>query len=236
MKIIIKQNTTQSIIEADLNLATDFVIEILVEENAVCDYVSASCVVPNLVRKFILEKNAILNFSETNFFSSGINNSDTEIVLRGRGAKCEFKSALLAGGNWSGKITQNIFHEAPETISSILARAAFFGTARGEFDSSVQISKSATQSSGREDIKILLCSPNASVKTIPNLAIYNQDVVCSHAASIRRLQPRDYYLFSLRGLPAQMAQTEMVLAHLFSSFDLSEIEREEWTNKLLEVY
>ncbi len=105
-----------------------------------------------------------------------------------------------------------IHHKAPSTQSNQLYK----GIAKGKaiFNGNIYVHKSAEKTQATQNHHAWLLTPQATIKTRPQLEIHTQDVLCTHGATIS--QPKETLIFYLqtRGIPKTLAHNIIVQAFL----------------------
>ncbi len=120
--------------------------------------------------------------------------------LAGKGARVSDSVLVSEGGEGVVDVFSSVEHAAPDTVSKIFSRAAIGGKAKGVLQSNIHICKGARGSEGREDMKALLLSDGAEADPIPHLEVEEEDVKCSHGASVARLRDEALLACALRGM------------------------------------
>lgn len=100
------------------------------------------------------------------------------------------------------KITTQIrqIHLAPHTTSSFTGHSILSGQSSCDWRGSLIITKDASQSSGHQEMRHLLLSPDAKAHSLPSLEIKTDDVRCGHAATMSAPNPEHIFFLQSRGL------------------------------------
>ena len=106
-------------------------------------------------------------------------------------------------------VAQNI-HEVGHTTSDMLTKGALDGDARVIYRGMVKICSGARNSNGYQKEETLLLSDHAQADIIPDLVIDNNEVKCSHGATIKRLGEEELFYLRSRGLNKKEAQGKLV--------------------------
>ncbi len=91
-------------------------------------------------------------------------------------------------------------HQAPETISSFIGRSLLSDAATCDWKGLLSLSKDATRSSGHQEMRHLLLSPDVKAFSLPSLEIETDDVRCGHAAAMSAPDPEQLFFLRSRGL------------------------------------
>jgi Fe-S cluster assembly protein SufD len=119
-----------------------------------------------------------------------------------------------ARGDAAATLTTTIIHHAPQTKAETLIRTLSQDTAAPRFTGLLQITKGNQGCESYLNHHSLLLGTEAKSWTTPSLEILNNEVKCSHAATIRTITPFDLFYLQSRGLPATEAQNLLTEAFL----------------------
>lgn len=119
--------------------------------------------------------------------------------------------ALFAGsGNQHLDLSTNAFHTVPNTSNIITVKGALKDNASQVYRGMIKIEKTAPQTSSRLSDHAILLSENAVANSIPSLKIDNNDVRCSHSASVGQVDEEKMLYLMSRGLPRKHAESLIV--------------------------
>lgn len=106
-------------------------------------------------------------------------------------------------------------HQAPETVSSFTGRSLLSDAAACDWKGSLSLSKDAPRSSGHQEMRHLLLSPDAKAFSLPSLEIETDDVRCGHAATMSAPDPEQLFFLRSRGLsePAAISLIAQGFSH-----------------------
>ncbi len=98
-----------------------------------------------------------------------------------------------------------INHKAPSTQSNQLYKGIASGKSKAVFNGNIYIHKCAEKTQATQNHHAWLLTPQATIKTRPQLEIQAQDILCTHGATIS--QPKETLIFYLRtrGIPKKIA-------------------------------
>jgi Fe-S cluster assembly protein SufD len=123
-------------------------------------------------------------------------------VSVGEGAKLELV-IIVNNYHTSLSLTTKLFHSFPNSTSSCLVRSVLGGASHLNFLGSIYVSELATGTNGYLNHKTLLLDDSSSVITKPELVIKNDDVKCSHGATVSSLDHDIANFLSSRGLTSK---------------------------------
>ena len=99
-----------------------------------------------------------------------------------------------------------IDHTVPNCISHQTYKGVLNDTSRGVFNGKVFVRENAHGTDAQQSNKNLLLSDTARVDTKPQLEIFNDDVKCSHGATVGQLEEEELFYLLTRGLPETLAK------------------------------
>lgn len=156
-----------------------------------------------------LERDALLN---TLVVTLGGDFSRTwkECMLAGEGAR-----SYMYGLSFSHR-DQHIEHwtvqdhAAPHTTSDLLYKSALEDTSQALYYGTIRIRPDAPRSDAYQANRNLALSPNARALPNPQLEIENNDVRCTHGATVGRVDDEHLFYLQSRGIPLEEARRLVV--------------------------
>jgi Fe-S cluster assembly protein SufD len=134
----------------------------------------------------------------------------SEIELDGEGAWARMSGLFFSDTNqfFDHDTQQN--HNAPHTTSDLLFKGALKDESRTVWQGMIKVLPGAQKTDGFQANRNLVLSPDARADSIPGLEIEADDVRCTHAATVGKLEePFIFYLMS-RGIPRPEAERLLV--------------------------
>ncbi len=191
------------------------IVEIFIGKNCNVNYGSVQLLGQNAfnftVKKASLGANSALNWMDC-CFGSKVTLSEVTTLLNGEGAVTNNHGVFFGSKNQQFDLVAKSIHNAPHTVSDILTKGALTENAKCLYRGLVRIEKNAFGSNGYQKEDTLLLSSDASADSIPNLEIENNDVRCTHGASIGRIDREKLFYMMSRGLSEELATREYVKA------------------------
>ncbi len=137
-----------------------------------------------------------------------------EIELDGDGAFGRMSGLFFADGHqfFDHDTQQN--HNAPHTTSDLLFKGALKDEARTVWQGMIKVLPHAQKTDGFQANRNLLLSPEARADSIPGLEIEANDVRCTHAATVGRLEDEPIFYLMSRGMTRQDAE-RLIVAGFF---------------------
>lgn len=157
--------------------------------------------------RLILEENASLSLRSE---SSGDSSLTIDCALAGAHASVDITNICRATDSGSQKSVTNVLHSAPHTRSLVSSRGVASDSSSVELSGLAKIEKSAPGSVSRVECKALLLGEKARARADPLLEILNNDVDCSHAASVREIEREKVFYLQTRGLSEEDAKKLIV--------------------------
>jgi Fe-S cluster assembly protein SufD len=113
-------------------------------------------------------------------------------------------------------------HAAPNAVSDLAYKGALRGHARSVWRGIIKVAPGAQQTDAFQENRNLLLSGHAHADSIPGLQILANDVRCTHAATVSRVDSELLFFLMARGFQRQEAEQMLVTA--FYADALSRIE------------
>jgi len=130
--------------------------------------------------------------------------------MQGEGAEAYNYGMFYGDGKQVFDLSAKNIHESGHTTSNMLTKGALGGNARVIYRGLVQVCKGSRNSNGYQKQETLLLSDKAQADVIPDLVIDNNEVKCSHGATIKRLGEDELFYLRSRGLSNKQAQGKLV--------------------------
>jgi len=157
--------------------------------------------------KIVLEENASL------MMKSEVRNNSSLVVdcmLSGADSSVSITNICSCEKSDVQKSVTNVFHSAPKTRSIVNSRGVAWGSSSVELSGLARIEKTAPGSVSRVECKALVLGEKAKARADPVLEILNNDVDCSHAASVREIEKEKVFYLQTRGLSDEDARKMIV--------------------------
>ena len=133
--------------------------------------------------------------------------------LAGPGASAELKALFFGSGKQFFDFHTLQQHEVGNTTSDLLFKGALRDEARSVYAGLIRIEPKASRSDAYQANRNLLLSQTAKAHSIPMLEILNNDVRCTHGATVAPVDPEHLFYLESRGIPA--ATAERMIVHGF---------------------
>ena len=133
-----------------------------------------------------------------------------EATLAGPGASAELKALFFGSGQQFFDYHTLQEHRVGNTTSDLLFKGALRDEARSVYAGLIRIDPGASRSDAYQANRNLLLSKQAKAHSIPMLEILNNDVRCTHGATIAPIDPAHLFYLQSRGIPAPTAERMIV--------------------------
>jgi Fe-S cluster assembly protein SufD len=129
-----------------------------------------------------------------------------EVELESEGAECRVDGLYIVGTGQHTDTHSLIDHLKPHCTSRQNYKGILDGRSRAVFNGRVFVHEGAHGTDAEQSNKNLLLSSDARVDTKPQLEIYNDDVKCSHGATVGQLEEEELFYLLSRGLHTDLAR------------------------------
>ena len=133
-----------------------------------------------------------------------------EASLVGQGADAELKALYLASGEQFFDFHTLQDHRVGNTRSDLLFKGALQDVASTVYAGLIRIEKHAARSDAYQANRNLVLSDKAKATSIPMLEIDNNDVRCTHGATVGPVDPEHMFYLRSRGIPAPTARRMLI--------------------------
>jgi len=132
-----------------------------------------------------------------------------QFILDHEGQALEVTGKFSLTGNQFGRWDVEIIHAAPNTSSKTNIKGVVDGTARAFVNGIIKVLPAAVGTEAFLEERILLVSENAKAEATPNLEIETDEVHCSHAATVGKIDEEEIFYLQSRGIKSDQAK-EMI--------------------------
>jgi Fe-S cluster assembly protein SufD len=133
-----------------------------------------------------------------------------EASLVGQGANAELKAIYFASGDQFFDFHTLQDHRVGNTRSDLLFKGALQDNARTVYAGLIRIEKGAARSDAYQANRNLVLSDKAKATSIPMLEIDNNDVRCTHGATVGPVDPEHLFYLRSRGIPEATAKRMLI--------------------------
>jgi Fe-S cluster assembly protein SufD len=133
-----------------------------------------------------------------------------ECTLAGEGAESFMYGLFFPHGDQHFEHWTLQDHVAPHTTSDLLYKGALTDRSQALYYGTIHIRPHAFRSNAYQANRNLALSPNARALPNPQLEIENNDVRCTHGATVGRVDENHLFYLQSRGIPREVAQRLIV--------------------------
>ncbi|MGH8589019.1 MAG: Fe-S cluster assembly protein SufD, partial [Gammaproteobacteria bacterium] len=216
------QGARASVIESYVGIGaqenlTCAVTEIIAAQGARCDHYRVQREHPRSYHVGRLSVSQARDSQVTSFSiacGARLSRQDIAVRLEGEGASVALHGLYVGDGRRHVDHHTRIDHRVPHTHSEEHYKGVLDGRARGVFNGTVVVHPDAQKSEAHQSNHNLLLSGEAEIDTKPELQIHADDVICSHGASVGRLDPDALFYLCSRGIEAPAARAILTQAFI----------------------
>jgi Fe-S cluster assembly protein SufD len=129
-----------------------------------------------------------------------LSRSDFQVFLAGEKAHADVRGLFVGTGKrvHNGDVTMH--HRAKGCTSSSLFKGIGGGSSHAIFRGLVHVTENGAGTDAHQNYNSLVLTDEARITTEPHLLIYNDDVACSHGATVGQLDDKQLFYLETRGL------------------------------------
>ena len=133
-------------------------------------------------------------------------------VKLAEGAECSADGLALIAGRQLADTHTCIDHAQPHGISRQLHKCIVGDAAHAVFNGKIMVRRGSSKTDSEQSNHTLLLTEKAHVDTKPQLEIFNDDVKCTHGATIGQLDKEEVFYLQSRGLSESSARNMLTYA------------------------
>ena len=153
--------------------------------------------------------------------------------LSGRGSSTNNYGLFFGTGSQQFDLNVGTIHAERNTVCDMMTKGALNDRAKAVYTGLVKINANAANSNGYQKEDTLLLSPDAEADSIPQLEIDNNEVKCTHGATVGQVDKEKLFYLMSRGIPAN--ESKKILVEGFFEPMIQKIAVENVQNKLREI-
>ncbi len=184
-------------------------VEALVGANAHLTLVELQSLGRN-VWNFVHERVRAAPDSTVDWISAAIGSRLTknfsEVDLEGMGATAKMSGFYFADENQHFDHDTQQNHLVPHTTSDLLFKGAVKDQSHSVWQGMIYVAPGAQKTDGYQANRNLVLSKSARADALPGLEILNDDVRCSHGATVGQMEEDHIFYLMSRGLPRVVAE------------------------------
>lgn len=122
------------------------------------------------------------------------------------GQKIEVIGRFRLSGEEKLELSIEIVHVAENTVAQVSLKATVDDKAQAWIGGRVIVERTAKNTESFLEERILLLSSGAKAEAVPDLEIENNEVKCSHAATVGRIDEEQMFYLNSRGISEKEAK------------------------------
>lgn len=176
-----------------------------------------------------LKRGSFYNSTNINL-GARLSRHDISLKFTEEGAEAFVDGLYMLSGEQHHDTHSAIDHAVPNCVSHQTYKGVLNDKSRGVFNGKVFVRENASGTDAQQSNKNLLLSNDARVDTKPQLEIFNDDVKCSHGATVGQLEDEELFYLLSRGLNETLARN--LLTYGFAEEIVNKIEIESIKDEL----
>jgi Fe-S cluster assembly protein SufD len=188
---------------------TNSAIQIVVEDNANLTHYRVQKESPESFHYGVTEvsvgRGGVYNSTNINL-GAALSRHDIELKFTAEGGEAFVDGLYMLGSSQHSDTHSIIDHVVPNCTSHQTYKGVLNDRSRAVFNGKVFVRENAHGTDAQQSNKNLLLSNEARVDTKPQLEIFNDDVKCSHGATVGQLEEEELFYLLTRGLPENLAR------------------------------
>lgn len=223
--IIVPKGKKISIFEefiSNKNKFRNIVIEIIAEEDSILNYntFNQSKGYNFITRAASIKRDAKVIFNDINLGSKYTHLISENHMIK-EGSEGIHKGIFLTNNKEKNNIDIRSHHHVKNTSSDILSRGILSDFSQSLFNGLIKIYPDASNSVGYQKLDSIMLSKDAESDAIPNLEIDNNNVSCSHGATIGQIDKEKIFYLMSRGISRKESQ-KLIIQGFIDTTNLNE--------------
>ena len=132
------------------------------------------------------------------------------VELDGQGSQANLNGVMFPSAGQVINLDTRQNHWAEQTYSNLLYKSVASKDGRSIWHGMIYVDPDARKTDAYQSNKNLVLDDSADVKSIPGLEIHNDDVKCSHGATMGNIDAEEMYYLQARGIPPKEAELLIV--------------------------
>ncbi len=215
--VIAEENSSAIIVESSSSNENhgfrNQIVEIVVKENAKIEYRSLqnfSQGIYNFSKKRAhVERNGFMQWVDC-YIGGKFTQSLTKTFLNGENAESYSQGIIFGDNEQCFDVNTETIHVASRTKCNMMTRVVLNDSAKTVYRGLVRVNPKAVKCEGYQKNDTILLSENAEADVVPNLEIENNDVKCSHGATISQIDESKLFYMMSRGIDEKSAKKQIV--------------------------
>lgn len=132
------------------------------------------------------------------------------VELEGKGSQANLNGVMFPSAGQVINLDTRQNHWAERTFSNLLYKSVTGKDGRSIWHGMIYVNPDAKKTDAYQSNRNLVLDESADVKSVPGLEIHNDDVKCSHGATMGKIDAEEMYYLQARGIPPKDAELLIV--------------------------
>jgi len=189
------------------------IVEILVKENAKVEYRSVQNLSQNVYsfsrKRVHVEQDGFVQWIDC-YIGGRFTQALTKTFLNGENAESCSQGIIFGDNEQCFDVNTETIHTASRTKCNMMTKVVLNDNAKAVYRGLVRVNPKAVKCEGYQKNDTILLSENAEADAVPNLEIENNDVKCSHGATISQIDEGKLFYMMSRGIDEKSAKKQIV--------------------------
>jgi len=189
------------------------IVEIIVKENAKVEYRSVQNLSQNVYnfsrKRAHVERDGFVQWIDC-YIGGKFTQALTKTFLNGENAESCSQGILFGDNEQCFDVSTETIHTASRTKCNMMTKVVLNDNAKAVYRGLVRVNPKAVKCEGYQKNDTILLSENAEADAVPNLEIENNDVKCSHGATISQIDEMKLFYMMSRGIDEKSAKKQIV--------------------------
>ncbi|MCG8697553.1 MAG: Fe-S cluster assembly protein SufD, partial [Bacteroidales bacterium] len=215
---------------------TNSLSEVYVGENANVDFCrlqNENSVSSQISNFFVHQESHSVFSSNTLNLNGGLVRNNVFAKLNGEGIENNTYGLFLLDKEQHASFYTHVQHAKPRCVSNQLIKGILDDKATGAFNGKIYVDDHAIKTEAYQRNNNILLSGNAKMNTKPQLEIYNDDVKCSHGATVGQLDKDAMFYIRSRGVGEKEAK--QLLMYAFANEVIGKIKQEALRDRIINL-
>ena len=148
--------------------------------------------------------------SDAILLGGALSHDELGVTFAAPGGSCLLRGLFIATGDQHLDQVTRVDHAVERCASRELYKGVAGDAARGVFSGHVLVREGANGTDAHQNSQNVLLSERATIDARPQLAIYTDDVRCTHGATVGYLDADALFYLRSRGVPARRAEAMLI--------------------------
>ncbi len=189
------------------------IVEIIAKENAKVEYRSVQNFAQDVYnfskKRAHVERDGFIQWIDC-CIGGKFTQSLTKTFLNGDNAESQSLGIVFGDNKQCFDVNNETIHAASRTKCNMMTKVVLNDNAKAIYRGLVRVNPKAVKCEGYQKNDTILLSENAEADAVPNLEIENNDVKCSHGATISQIDDTKLFYMMSRGIDEKSAKKQII--------------------------